>query len=351
MLLDLKLGQADVYHDVGFDFGQLLRDSLTGRQVTAALGPLYATDPAEQILAPFVRSAKESDWKIASEAQLAPSWALEKARKIRSETALAAVGQIDERDAVDWTRAGLVLEIARRRGIHMSGRGVLHVNWKMRGTVTGRFGAETLHGKSGIDGDWNFNPMSLAEKDRIRIRPSDHCRHVVVIDFRAMDVCSMIALVPGLIEKYSDHPDPHTRTAELVFGDSGKRSEAKENVFVYAYGGTLTSDLRDRFRSGLPEIAAVTKGLQHGEFPRLVQSTSALAFRAALSRALPLFVGEKYLPMFTVHDEVVLDASEIGVDGISEVTKALEEGASQRIGVPYRVRVSTGYTYEEAKRS
>ena len=53
--------------------------------------------------------------------------------------------------------------------------------------------------------------------------------------------------------------------------------------------------------------------------------------------------------MFTVHDEVALDYSERVSDRLGEVAKALEEGASQRIGVPYRVGLSTGNTYEKAK--
>ncbi len=349
MLLDVKIGDADVYHDVRTDFGTLLRDALTEKSSVSAMGPIYGSDPAENLLAPFVRSAKQSGWNIVAEHDLAPSWILEKAKDLRTAAARPEISGIEQRDAVDWTRAGLVLEIARRRGIHMSGRGVLHVNWKMRGTITGRFGAETLHGTSGVDGDWNFNPMSLAEKDRVRIRPSDACRHIAVIDFRAIDVCSMIALIPGLAGRYGDHPDPHTRTAELVFGDASRREEAKEKIFVYAYGGTLEPELASLFKNGLPEIANVTRKLEHGQFPRAVQSTSALAFRAALSRALPHFVSEHYIPMFTVHDEVVLDVSEVGIDRISDVTKALEEGASQRIGRPYRVGVRTGYTYQEAK--
>ncbi len=340
-----------VYHSVRESFGPLLRATLVGEKVSAALGPMYDTDPGEKHLAPFIRSAKESgldpEWLEGS--SLAPSWVLERVKGIR-------IGRVDGwnmdaldkdwEEAVEWTRAGLVLEIASRRGIHLSDGLMAHVKWKMKGTVTGRFGVEA----------GGYNPLVIARERnegrgqyalwRSRIVPSGPNREIATIDFRAMDLCSMIAVTPGLAEKYQGTTDLHGRTAEIVGID---RDVAKIELFIHAYGGR--SKYAKEFEARLPELRWI-----HGSSKEeasanacLVQKTSARAFRAALSKALPLLTGEDIRPMFTVHDELTLDVLRGHKDGLSLVTKALEEGASERIGVPYTVGMSIGRNYAEAK--
>jgi hypothetical protein len=180
------------------------------------------------------------------------------------------------------------------------------------------------------------------------ITASDACRMVAVLDYRAMDLCSMISLVPGLSERYGSHPDLHARTAEIT---CLSRAEAKQNLFVYAYGGVVEPHILDVFSSKIPELAKWFHSMAHGEGARRIQSASAIAFRAGLSNALPMLVGQHIMPMFTVHDELVLDVSDVGQSMLAGVTKAMEDGASQRIGRAYSVRSSTGYTYQEAKNS
>lgn len=331
-----------VYHSVRDDFGDLLRACLKDERVGIATGPLYQIDPAAEMLRPFERSAFETDYGDLSEEQLAPDAVLDQARIVRTAAVLGKeIGSPDE--FVDWARAGLVHEIARRRGLHVGGRGILHVSWKLNATVTGRFGAETVHGKG-----WAFNPLSMGPEDRRRVRPSDHTRHVAVLDFKAMDVCSMSAIVPGLAELLGGHPDPYQRIAELA-KTTLDRDRVKLNFLTWAYGGVVDPDVLDQFWYHLRPVHDFTVRLPHGEFPRMVQSVSAIAFRAGLSRALPLLTGDHFIPMLTVHDELALDVSEVGLDRIKEVSMALEAGASERVGRPYRVGVKTGYTYEEAK--
>ncbi len=340
------------HHDVHGSFSELLRDALNDKYVFVGMGPVYAEDPGLQYLAPFIRSANETCWKIDDEESLAPDWVLEQVCAARSAEVYGASIDIDI--ANEWTRAGLILEIARIRGIHVAGRGVIHVPWKLNATITGRFGTEPVRGMIG-GSNWTFNPLSLSVDDRWRIRPSDACRNIVVIDFRAMDLCSMISLVPGLAERYGNAYDLHTRTAEILLPNhqitSATRDILKQQLFVHAYGGKAEPAIMNLFNQRIPELASWFNSMPHGEGARKVQSQSAIAFRAALSRALPFFVGEHVIPMFTVHDEIVLDASDVGLDNIKQITKALEEGASQRIGRPYNVKVSTGYTYQEAKDS
>jgi hypothetical protein len=221
--------------------------------------------------------------------------------------------------------------------------------------MTGRFGCEPVRGEIG-GVRWSFNPLSLGPDDRWRIRASDAVRHIAVLDFKAMDLCSMLSLVPGMGERYVDAIDPHLRTAEIITGGMGDpslsllpiRDAVKKEIFVHAYGGE--SAIKEELEHYLPELQYL-RAMPQGEAGRLVQTQSAIAFRAALSRVLPHIVRElhHYIPMFTVHDELVLDCSELGLDRIGEVVSLLEAGASERVGVPYRVGVSTGYTYEEAK--
>lgn len=341
-------GAFSVYHDVSGSFDTLIREATKG-PVGVALGPIYADDPASAILAPFVRSARETKWGELTDDVLAPQHVLDHVADVRTYAASSSLDSLDPVSIDDWTRAGLVLEIASRRGVHLVGRGVVHPRWKLRGTITGRFGVETVHGAS-----WTFNPMSLGPEDRQRVRPSDSVRNIAVIDYRAMDLCSMTSLVPGMAEKYRGAPDPHMRTAELLLPQDqvswAVRDIFKNLLFVYAYGGNVDPPIRELFQRGLPELDWF-RTMPHGDGARRVQETSARAFRAGLSNALPLLMGGHFIPMFTVHDELVLDVSDVGLTMIDDVTKALEEGSSQRIGVPYGVGVKIGYTYAEAKGS
>ncbi len=352
MKLNVALEEIEVHHDITGSFGVLLRDALNGKRVAVGLGPIYAADTAIDILLPFQRSARETGWDTGDELVLAPDFILERARASR---AVAVIEQITQAKLLDldiineWTRAGLVLEVARRHGIHYRARTPIHVPWKLNGTVTGRFGTEPVRGVG-----WTFNPLSLSEEDRRAIRPSASERHIAVMDFRAMDLCSMTSLVPGLAEKYGDHYDLHQRTAELLLPNEpitpAIRDIFKKNMWVYAYGGSVEPAIRDLYDRRLPEIKLWFGSMPHGDGARKIQSLSSVAFRAGLSKALPLLVGFNTVPMFTVHDELTLDVSEVGLDQLVGVSKALEEGASQRIGRPYRVGTKTGYTYEEAKK-
>lgn len=337
----------------------MIRRAVAGQPVIAAHGPIYEEDPADQLMVPFKRSARETDWQGLDEPSLVPESTLDRMRSVRDESVGRIAGSMDFdhgiMDLIDWTRAGLILEIARRAGINVNGRGIMRPEWRLKGTVTGRFGCEPVRGEEG-GVRWAFNPLSLGPDDRRRIHPSDAVRHIAVLDFKAMDLCSMLSLVPGMSERYQDAPDPHLRTAEIITEGMGDpslslwsiRDAAKREIFVHAYGGE--SAIKEELAHYLPELDRLRE-MPPGEAGRMVQSQSALAFRAALSRALPHIVSESihYLPMFTVHDELVLDCSEIGIDRIDGVVSLLEAGASERIGVPYRVGVSTGYTYEEAK--
>lgn len=331
----MKIGDRNVHHSARLDFGNLLRRALHGGQVYAALGPIYDVDPAAEIMAPFIRSAREigidPDWLSIS--SLAPEQKAQTAISARKQAIEAwsdGKSELDWTDVEHWTRAGLVLEIASRIGIPLAEGTKAHVKWKLRGTVTGRFGVESEGG---------LNPLVIHKDKRHRICPGSG-RHVAVLDFRAMDLCSIVSLFPTLSDLYAGTDDLHGRTAELV---GVEREVAKKELFVFAYGGH--SSYEQEFRRRMPEVYA-----ERGPaLARKVQERSAIAFKAGLSRALPLLWGNLVRPMFTVHDELVLDVLSEHVDGTTSVAKALEDGASERIGRAYKVGVKFGSSYGEAK--
>jgi hypothetical protein len=323
-----------VFHSVREDFGPLMRSAfkIVEKPAIAALGPIY-DDPAAAVLAPFIRSAKEAGFDPDSVRVLAPKWALEKAQMLRATSVLEWGATASERswdDVHDWTRAGLVLEIASRLGIPLRNGTKVHVRWKLKGTVTGRFGVE--HG--------SFNPLTISREHRSRIVADGPGRDVVALDFRAMDLCSIISLFPALQDRYAGAEDPHARTADLVGID---REVAKKELFVFAYGGH--SSYQSQFSERLPELVPV----RGADLARRVQEKSALAFRAGLSRALPHLFGGHVRPMFTVHDELVLDVERDHIRDVDLVIQALEQGASERNGVPYSVGMKVGRDYAEAK--
>lgn len=362
-------------HSVHESFASLLSLTLRGKTAIAALGPIYTADPAAALLVPFQRSAVESGWQVTADT-LAPKEIAERTRRLRCEAAAKDLTLLfDQSDGfkelIEWTRAGLLLEICRANGINYTGRGLIQVPWRLNGTVTGRFGTEPVRGETAGSG-WTFNPLSLGPNDRASIVPRGPGRRICVMDFRAMDLCSMVSLVPGLSLRYEQPesieamcggvsvPGPSDRIVDLhavtvrhLFGHDYSlhdfhriRTHVKEQIFVHAYGGN--SDLRRDFQQKLPELDWL-RNKPHGEGARLVQSQSARAFRAALSEALPLLLQPEVMPLFTVHDELALEYSETHSSELAKVAMALEKGASQRIGMPYSVGVSTGLTYEEAK--
>jgi hypothetical protein len=341
--MDVRFADGEVRHvehEIRPSFPKLLREALLDRWTGVALGPIYDDDPAAELLSPFVRSARESGVGH----DVVPAWVSSKVRSLRS-NAIESLPPPDHLIVQDWTRAGLVLEIARRRGFHMFGYGKAHVDWRLKGTVTGRFGVGSDH--VGV----HVNPQVIGDRgDRTRkhIIPSGPGRAVVVMDFVGFDLSSMISIVPGLRERYGiDRTDRTTDLHSITASLTGlPRNVAKEHLFIHAYGGYSVH--RDLIRRSIPEIE-VLRSLEPGEAARTVQSTSSVAFRAALSRALPLLVGEQVMPMFTVHDELVSDVDGEAWEDALKVSKALEEGASDRIQVPYTVGVKVGRNYEEAK--
>lgn len=356
--MQLTHPKLELFHDVRESFSHLIRHALKGHRVGVALGPIYEQDPAQEVLLPFRQADWHTGW-IERHSDGTPVHVADRVRKLRQgavdrwlESGPWWDGTDREECVIDhWTRAGLVLEVASRRGVNVRGLGVVHPRWRMKGTVTGRFGA----GSCGTSLDWEhgFNPLTIPEGKRHLVVPRTGGRMVCVMDFRAMDLCSMMALVPGLKERYGEvKGDPHGRTLELLWGldpqqHPALRDSCKPEIFVHAYGGE--SKVRQDFERAIPELTEIRKNDHDGQFARRVQSKSAEAFRAALSNALPDLIWDSVVPMFAVHDELVLDVHDGGVEECVDIAGKLADGASEAIGVDYFVGPKFGLNYAEAK--
>ncbi len=349
----------------------LLGSALSGQRIVAAHGPIYEDDPAATILAPFSRSSAAAGWSPELMPAIAPDWVITLARKARTDAVRtwssetrATSGWLEMLD--EWARAGLVLEIASRLGVHVMGLGVAHVGWRLKGSETGRFGASPEPNLRSHTWPGGFSPLTIPDHCRHMVVPSGPDRRVCVIDFKAMDLVSMLSFDRDLAIRYGDHDDQYARTVELLFGpgqaptiqtsestydvtetDDDVRNIVKREIFVHVYGGS--SILSSQFDEMIPELSGI-RSLGIGAVHK-IQTRSSQAFRAGLSRALPLLISGDVRPMFAVHDEIVLDVLSGHESRAEEVAMALEAGASERIGRPYKTRVSWGATYEEAKGS
>lgn len=335
----------EIYHTLNrISFPNALKTALCGEPVGVALGPIYREDPAHELLAPFVRSAEQSGWRF-DEHSGVPDWIIPKIAELRSSA--IANRTISDEDLDDWGRAALVLKIATLRGIPVQGWKTLHPEWKMNATVTGRFGVESIRGA-----EWPkaFNAMTIPRDRRHLIVPSAPGRSIWTIDFKAMDVCSMVTIVPGVNIRYKGAQDMHERTAQLLFEKEivtpEERETAKAEIWVHAYGGH--SNLKHLFEKNIPELDWF-RSLPHGEGARRIQSASARAFRAGLAFSLEFLTGETAMPMFVVHDELVLDVSDELSEIVNTIALRMRLGAERRMGKPYMTSVSRGATYADAK--
>lgn len=338
-----------VAHDLSdFDsFSILMKRALENQNIGVALGPLYDKDPAVSIIEAFKRSATESNWNC-TPAQMFPEEVNSRIKSIR-EAAVANI--VDDITLNQWARAGLVLEIASIYGINIGIRKI-HPRWKLNGTVTGRFGCSTEQIVSAWDNEmWYFSPLTIPEAKRNLIVPSSKDRRIATIDFNGIDVCSMFAIAKSVPKEYEDCDDIHRATAKILFETNDptdlNRDVSKIEIFKYAYGGH--TEYMNLFAKKLAQLS-MFRDMPPGEAGKLVQSVSAIAFRAALSKALPSLTSLDVKPMFTVHDELVLDYSRGHEDKVLEVSKQMELGATEMNLFPYRTRVKlNGKHYGEVK--
>lgn len=328
-----------VYHSVDEDFNRMIDCAVNGKNVYAALGPIYKTDPAKSVVDPFILSAKNSFYKSLSDDLLFPADAYERIKSIRN----SAIDRssLNFQEINEWTRAGLFLHIASKYGVKIAKYGMIHPKWNLNATETTRFGVETVKIK-----DRSINLLSLNDDIRNHIIPSDSIREIAVLDFIAIDFCSIEVLFGIKRETF----DPYESIAIKL---NCERKEAKVAFLSWCYGSTaIEQNKRLILEKSFPSIAEEIKKNEHGFVARLVQTASASIFRTALSSILPkVYNSIDFIPMFTVHDEIVLDISPRAIDMglLDDIKSTIENAVNIKSNYQYCIRISTGYTYGEAK--
>ena len=280
-----------------------------------------------RLVLPRLRTAETCGLGRRSWREVCPRWVVDRLDGVRRE--LEADLSYSYEEVLDC-RAELVLVLAEGRGV-LVGDDIHRTRFKFIATKTGRFGVEA--------GWWN--PMTLAEADRRRVRARPG-RRLASLDFVAMDLCSMLVLEPSLRRIYEGADDLHLRTTELLGYGPTMRDEVKEQTFVYAYGGR--SRFNYLFEAKVPEM---TRLRGRPGIPLLVQERSATTFRWALGSVLEEFVQRATDPLFPVYDELVVEYSNI--DAVKVIAWTMEEAATRLTGVSHRVRVRIGETYDECK--
>lgn len=208
------------------------------------------------------------------------------------------------------------------------------------GGVTGRIRTES-----------GFSCMAIPHGPARRAITSRFTRgEIVSVDFNAIDYRSIVHLTRdlGLIETYGTTRDFHTKTAQIIMGDDSPRSRAiaKSLTYIRAYGGsedTLVKNIgisRDEVRSLIPKIdllmapifllrekiskmcrvdggieivpgwkVPVAEDAHAGRvLGLLAQSFSSHVFGLAVVDVVERLRGEAARLIYTVHDELVIDA-------------------------------------------
>lgn len=241
------------------------------------------------------------------------------------------------------------------------------------GTRTGRF--RVRHG---------FNCLGIPHgRSRAAIVSRFEGGKIYCLDFNAIDYRCLVEAVddPTLKEFYADCRDFHDRTAQMMFGtsvDKTLRKVVKYLTYVSLYGGSLETvaaktglslpnatqalEVLDakftpihEFRkllalrartSGRMRGMTITSDDHDGKILGLyAQSHSSDVFRDAFVAVVRHLRDMKSKVIFTVHDEVVVDAHP---DEFEHVVLAGDVMETSHEGVKYPVRVKSGRTYAEA---
>jgi hypothetical protein len=247
-------------------------------------------------------------------------------------------------------------------------------------------------GKTGrIKVDRGFNFMGIP---RGRVRKAIVSRHsggsIFVLDFNAIDFRSIVWASEDveLIRLYSGARDFHEITMHMLrrAGLDVTRDDAKSLIYTYLYGGSdatvaektgkslieavrlmaaadsflrPAADLRDALvakawadghvTTSDGRKIPVTRDDHAGKVLGLfAQGNSSYAFEMALVAAVDDLAKTDSRVIFTVHDEIVIDAHPSDDDAVMRVVAAMERAAGQKD--MYRVNVMKGKSYGDAEK-
>lgn len=268
----------------------------------------------------------------------------------RRRRAMHVVGDMTEVElasSCDRTAAKLVLLECERRGFLWEGQ-LTKPKFNLGTSKTGRFGCV------------GFNVMSIKKDTRSKLeaRPG---HALVSFDFKSIDGRSVVALSEEGRVRYGSEPDVYGAIFADVYdrpADDESRAQFKLDFFQYAYGpcSKFKSDHIGYLNGALPWVEELREKLYdpnvHDHIGQGLaweaQRMSSRAFNAGLRNSLSILCCSKELhPLFTVHDELLIELDMDHPDSIWPLRDKLEEGASEATGVKHVVKLKTGRTYAE----
>lgn len=257
------------------------------------------------------------------------------------------MSEVELAAACDRTAAKLVLLECERRGFMWEGE-LTKPKFNLSTSKTGRFSCV------------GFNVMSIKKDKRhaLEARP----RYALVsFDFKSIDGRSVVALSEEGRARYGSEPDVYSAIAADVYEmqvDDEMRERFKIDFFQYAYGpySAFRSDHVGYLCGRLPWVEELREKLYdekiHDHMGQGLaweaQRMSSRAFNAGLRNSLPILCCSNDLhPLFTVHDELLIELDMDHPDAIWPLRDKLEAGASEATGVKHVVKLKTGRTYAE----
>lgn len=337
----------------------------------AALSVLGPGHPATVALAPFEESASACHRAAAlcgidDVRRTLPQWlsdGLWSRRKaagiaLRDEVARVDPGARERHDRLRPVHLALVR--MERNGVPLDGRVDTTTRYDPVGGRTERIAIRR-----------GLNTMSIPKGEsrrKIRSRLGDAGR-IVSLDFNAIDLRCIVSRVPEMVPLYAGCDDFHARTHELVSGrppTDDERRMMKSLTYPMLYGGPFGADsYSEKLRYLFTPIVEFRRRL-HAEKPEehagatlaiFAQTLSSRAFKAALVAADIEMLGldGQVLPIFPVHDELVLDVSVAGcrgsalgrVNALKMIVKEMESAAAAAAGIECKVVVASGPSYGE----
>ncbi len=410
IVLDLrdarKFGTTDVYDVVLMHGGGRLRD-IINRELPANVVEEF--NERQRQVGANMRALRTTkiDMSTRSMLDVLPPWLTAAHYRIRATAAWLLFCMTSPEERLEWTsrtsRLATVLYSMEDNGVHvrpdvvsprtasersflaattqMARDGVVPVRFRVGATKTGR-----------IHPDRHTWPFASIPRTSVRAVVTSRFDggSIASMDFNASDYRCLVADCgdPVLTGKYAGCDDFHSRTVELILGtgssDPLRRKVIKDFTYTSIYGGsrdTLSAktglsmektralltrldallapitEMRHRLhldgvRDGHIDVRGMSVPVAPGDHAGKVmalygQTLSSIAFGEALIAATTVLATTRSLPMFPVHDELVIDAHPDDVEALEDVRRAMETASASITGTPLRVNMRIGPNYWE----
>lgn len=257
-------------------------------------------------------------------------------------------------EIIERTGAELVLLTCERTGFIYDGK-LVHPRYNLKGTRTERYTIEP--------GTFNFMGIKSEKRGLLKARPG---RSLIVLDFNAIDGRSIVSLHPDSPKNLRwCQGDFYAMMFQELFGkhpDHDERQALKLAFTRYCYRTSVSKvppELDALFSEKMPWIEELRKQNHDPDFhdheghglALKAQTKSSRTFNGALFEAVGLLCTDdrSYDPLFTVHDELVVEVDDDKVGLAADLASTLEVGAYETSGVMHVVRFKVGKDYAQCK--